>query len=145
MNSLYVYKEVKNSSVLTQWAKSQGFTSVVDDAHITLAYSRAKVIGYKPSEDITVLHPEDIIGIESLGNEGAVVIKYKSQYLAQRWSEIRDMGATWDYPDYHPHVTITYKKPENMDLSKLKKPEFVIILGPEKFEELDDDKNYTDK
>lgn len=147
--SLYVFREVENKKALDEWAKSQGFPISVDDYHITIAYSRSDIKDYIPKDNKIVVYPSQIMEIKPLGSEGAVVLACSINEVSLRWKELVDNGATWDYPSYTPHITITYNKPDDMDLSKIKLPDFPIILLGEKSEPLNLDKvkvkDYKDK
>ena len=57
-----------------------------------------------------------------------------SPELSARHYELRDQGASSDYPDYNAHVTITYALPEGMDLSEVEPYDGPLHFGPEVFE-----------
>jgi hypothetical protein len=46
---------------------------------------------------------------------------------------MREAGASWDWPDYQPHISLS-KAP--VDLSKIEPYRGEIVLGPEIFEEI---------
>lgn len=66
---------------------------------------------------------------------GAVVLRLDSPELQRRWRELRDAGASWDYPDYRPHVTITYDG-DGVDLDAVEPYAGPLIFGPEEFAEV---------
>lgn len=43
-------------------------------------------------------------------DDGAIVLKFKSQTLTQRHEELLKAGASSDYPTYTPHITLGYSK-----------------------------------
>jgi hypothetical protein len=51
---------------------------------------------------------------------------------------MRDKGASWDWPSYQPHITITYN-PGEVALDKVEPYQGRIELGPEIFEEITPD------
>ena len=53
-----------------------------------------------------------------------------------RHFELRRPGASSDFPDYRPHVTITYDLPDGMDLSQVTPYEGPLVFGREVFEEI---------
>ena len=67
----------------------------------------------------------------SLFKNGAIVLEIYSGPLTARWAELHQSALHWKYPDYRPHITITYNLPEGMDLSKIVPFDGVIHLGPE--------------
>lgn len=77
--------------------------------------------------------------VTALGDEGdAIVLQFSAPALQERWQEFRDAGASWDYESYHPHVTITYDKPPDLDLSAVVPYDGPIELGPEVFEDIEE-------
>jgi 2'-5' RNA ligase len=70
-----------------------------------------------------------------LGNEGAVVLRFESPALAERWQEFKDAGASWDHDAYRPHVTITYDAGD-VDLSKVKPYDGLLEFDGEVFGEV---------
>ncbi|HEU4958997.1 MAG TPA: DUF935 family protein [Sphingomonas sp.] len=142
---LYVYRRVLNADEIIAWARSQGFASTVpaSDMHVTIAYSRAPVnwfamaADFVPGADLTV-QPGGPRLVDRLGDQGAVVLLFANGDLAWRNRSMREKGASWDFPDYHPHVTLTYAA-NGVDLSKVQPYRGRIVLGPEIFEAIDED------
>lgn len=64
--------------------------------------------------------------------EGAVVLAFNSSDLSWRHMSLREIGASWDWPEYQPHITITYNSGD-VDVSKVEPYRGQIILGPEEF------------
>ncbi|MFG0496284.1 anti-CBASS protein Acb1 family protein [Pseudomonas sp. YQ_13] len=141
---LYVQRKVTNGADILAWAKAQGFDTTVpaDDLHVTVAYSRQALDWMKVGGDwgsrqdggLTVA-PGGARLVEPLGSEGAVVLLFNSSELAWRHMQIREAGASWDYEEYQPHVTITYAAGD-LDLSKVEPYRGKIEFGPEIFEDL---------
>lgn len=141
--SLYVSRKVINGAEIIAWAKSQGFESNVpaDDLHVTVAYSRNPVDWMKVGESWSgdgkgqlKIAPGGARLIDKFG-EGAVVLLFNSSELAWRHVSIVEAGASWDWPDYQPHITFTYE-PGSVDIDKVEPYRGAIELGPEIFEEL---------
>jgi hypothetical protein len=142
--SLYVRRDVLNAAEIEAWAREQGITDVADDLHVTVAYSRQRFDWIKAgnaSEWSSDSSGELIIprggprAIEPLGGMSAVIL-FASTQLAWRHEEIVRAGASHDFPDYTPHISLT-KAP--IDLSKVEPYRGRIVLGPEIFEELRED------
>ena len=68
----------------------------------------------------------------------ARVLLFNSNMLRWRHSEMVEAGATWDHPEYQPHITISYD-PEAPDLADVEPYQGEIILGPEIFQEVKED------
>lgn len=146
--TLYVQRKLLNAAEFIAWAKAQGFstTTPADDLHVTVAFSRRPVdwmkVGETWSNDkdgkLTVA-PGGARLVEPLGDKGAVVLLFNSSELSWRHEAIkRDADASWDFPSYQPHVTISYKAGD-LDLSRIEPYRGRLIFGPEIFSEVDED------
>lgn len=77
--------------------------------------------------------------VEALGDGGAVALLFGSHELGWRHGRIREAGASHDWPEYQPHVTITWAKPDGLDLARVEPFAGPLKFGPELFSEVDDD------
>lgn len=109
---LQVWRRLGNGDALRAWAQSQRlpFTVREDDLHVTIAYSRASVDWSLVPPDLA---PLEVRGgsraLKLLGpGRDALVLSFVSPQLAERFETFRRAGATWDWPDYQPHITIAY-------------------------------------
>jgi hypothetical protein len=76
--------------------------------------------------------------VERLGpTKNAVVLMFASSSLCWRHESIQKNGASWDWPEYQPHVTISYDAPD-VDVEKMTPYRGRILLGPEIFEEVNE-------
>lgn len=147
--TLYVSRKLLNAAELIAWAKGQGFatTTPADEMHVTIAFSRALVDWMKAGGDawtgdtdgkLTVAPGGPRI-VERLGDKGAVVLFFASSSLGWRHEEIKRAGASFDFDEYQPHVTITYEAPDGLDLRTVEPFAGVLRFGPEIFAEVVDD------
>jgi len=145
-STLYVRRNVENSADIIKWAKDHGFekTLLPSDMHVTVAYSKEAIDWPEPDDDGVVIKSHRDRAVESLGDGGAVVLKFHSASLTRRWQELIDKGASWDYEGYIPHMTITYEAGDT-DLEKLAAYDGPIVLGPEVFEEVKEDIEHPEK
>lgn len=143
---LYVYRRLKNARDVIAWAKKQGFRSIMpaSELHVTVMYSRRAVNwfdinGIWNSGDITVGEggPRTV---DRIGDKGAVALFFSNGELVWRNREMREAGCSWDYPDYHPHLTLTYE-PGDLDLARVEPYRGKLVFGPEIFEPLDTEWN----
>lgn len=145
--SLYVSRPVVNAADIVAWAKAQGFAVTVpaEEMHVTIAFSRAKV-GWDevPAQtgELAVRTTGKRV-VKPLGDKGTVVLQFESATLKGRWQEFRDAGASWDWPGYKPHITVTYEVADGFDVSKVEPYAGPIVFGPEVFAEVDED--WSDK
>lgn len=140
---LYVYRRVRNTKPILDWARAQGFKSAVPskELHVTIAYSRSAVdwfeLGQAWSDQdggLTV-PPGGPRQVEQLG-KGAVVLRFASDSLEWRNQDIRERGASWDNPEYRPHITFTYDG-AGVDLAAVEPYQGELLFGPEIFEPID--------
>ncbi|WP_299663855.1 phage portal protein [uncultured Ruegeria sp.] len=139
--TLYVHRPVVNADEIIAWAKDQGFESTLpaDDLHVTIAFSRREIDWMKvgqPWESELEIPAGGPRMMEQFGE--ARVLLFAASRLSWRHEEIKQAGATWDHPEYQPHITISYA--ENApDLNDVEPYKGRIVLGPEVFSEVKDD------
>ena len=140
--TLYVSRKVENAAEIIAWAKSQGIEGLVpgEDLHVTIAYSRAALDWMKVGEpwnatlEIAEGGPRII---ERLGPAGEyLALAFLSSELRWRNEAIREAGASWDWPDYQPHITLAIGTAQ--DAAGVAPYQGKIVLGPEVWEELDE-------
>lgn len=146
--TLYVRRNVLNADEIIKWAKDQGFPTTLppDDLHVTVCYSREPVDWMKMGQswyggsadhsgNITV-DPGGPRLVEKFGN--AIVLLFSSSDIQCRHDMMVASGASHDFPDYQPHITITYD-PQGLPWESIEPYRGKIELGPEIFEEVNED------
>lgn len=139
--SLYVMRRVVNVGDFEKWAKSQGI-ELQDDLHVTIAFSRQALDWMRvdheewnqDEEGQITIKPGGVRIIEPLGDRTAVLL-FTSSTLTWRHEQIIRAGASHDYPEYQPHISLTG---EPVDIDSIEPYRGEIVLGPEIFEELDE-------
>lgn len=135
---LYVRRNVLNGEEILRWAKSQGFgkTLTADDLHVTIAYSRQPVdwmqMGESWADRLEVAAGGPRV-VERFGD--ATVLLFACSELEWRHESFKGKGASWDHPEYQPHITISY---DAGDPEAIKPYTGKIVLGPEIFEPIDE-------
>lgn len=141
--TLYVSRLVKNADEIGDWFRAQGMPSVMvpGEMHVTIAYSKSEVDweALDAGQDHVTIPLDRRRTVEPLGDKGAMVLKFQSPALHSRWAYFRKAGASWDYPSYQPHATLTYKANPRSRFIPFSGP---IILGPEQFGEVNE--NWSD-
>jgi phage-related protein (TIGR01555 family) len=135
--TLYVRRDVLNRDDIVRWARSQGFTDIVPDLHVTIAYSTKPVdwfaVGTSWSDKVEIGAggPRQMAELGPDGKYKALLIT--ANELVWRNREIREAGASWDWPEYQPHISIAVGgvMPANAMPYQGK-----VVLGPEVFEEV---------
>lgn len=139
--TLYVRRDVLNAAEIIAWAKGQGFntTLAADDMHVTVAFSRTMIDWMKVGQawESKVEVPEGGPRLMERFGEARVLL-FRASDLEWRHEAIKGAGASWDHPEYQPHITISYD-PEAPDLASVTPYQGKIVLGPEIFEEVKED------
>lgn len=138
--TLYVRRDVVNAKEIIAHFKKQGLKTTLpaDDLHVTIAFSRQPVDWMKMGESWQSEVKLPAGGARLMDKFGeANVLLFVSSELSWRHEDMKRNGATWDHPEYQPHITISYEF--DGDLSKVDPWKGEIILGPEIFEEVNED------
>jgi len=149
--TLYIYRPVLNWRDIAKFYTDQGVTNVYGgpsekadqtDMHVTICYSKTPVDWLKVGADswgnsedgsLTVTAGGPRVN-EQFGNY--LVLAFANSDLAWRHMSVRERaGASWEYDDYTPHISIS-KEPGAIDPLTLKAWTGPIVLGPEVFEEI---------
>jgi len=139
--TLYIHRPLLNAAEFLDWAKAQGFSQTLQpgDLHVTQAFSREPLdwdmTGAAPAK-VTVSH--GMREVAALGDKGAVVLKFSSLQLQNRFQQLENAGASWDHPGYVPHITITYQG-GGMNLDDVEPFDGVLEFGPEVYSEVVED------
>lgn len=147
--TLYVFRPLLNAPEVIAWAKEQGFKTTLqpEDMHVTTIFSKEPVDWDKIDRryDHLTVYPSTWGGmddkyktsVEQFG-DGAVVLRFFDYELEARHKKFRQMGASFDYDEYHPHVTLSYDGAPD-DLSKVVPFSGRLEFGPERFAEIVED------
>jgi hypothetical protein len=140
--TLYVNRPLVNADALFAWARRVGFKSTlpIGDVHATVAFSKEPVnwSDVEPQTDGLSVPAGGARSVERLGDKGAVVLRFESPELTKRWHQFRGIGASWDWPEFKPHVTITYDYGAGrIDLTEIEPYDGPLDFGPEVFAEVD--------
>lgn len=139
--TLYVNRRLKNGDDLAAWAKENGFSTTLEpsDMHVTIAFSRTPVDwGGAQGAAPEIIAKDGSRTLERLGDGDALVLRFDSSEIENRWQAFRDIGASWDWDEYKPHVTLTYDGAD-INIKAIEPFAGDLIFGPESFEELQED------
>jgi hypothetical protein len=116
MKTLKVTRPLIDPGAVVAWAEANLSPDMlsprrVDPSrlHVTLAYSRAALDWSLLTPDVSdlIVPASSARSVAVLGG-GALALLFDDERLAGRHAEIRLAGASWDYPVYHPHITIAW-------------------------------------
>ena len=144
---LYVSRKVLNAAEILAHYRRQGVGDLVAaaDMHVTITYSRQPVNWMAMGEawgSELVINAGGARLMEAFGeSKDTAVLAFVSSSLSWRHEEMVRAGATWDWPEYQPHVSISYAFSGDIDAVEPWRGE--IKLGPEIFEALDE--NWSSK
>lgn len=93
-----------------------------DKIHCTVVYSRVKIPYVTQSIDSVVSTKATTKVFETRDGKRALVLALDdAEELSQRHKYASILGATYDFPDYIPHVTVSY------DIGKIDFPEGKVV------------------
>lgn len=145
--SLYVSRKVTNAAAILKHYASQGLTGLVDASkmHVTITYSSKPVdwmaMGQAWNSRLTVEAGGPRL-TEAFGQQkDTAVLAFLSSDLKWRHDDMVENGASWDWPDYQPHITIAYDY--TGDIESIEPWTGEIQLGPEIFETINE--NWKDE
>jgi hypothetical protein len=145
--SLYVYRPVLNGEEIRAHFKKQGFGDMTpdDEMHVTVAYSKTPVDWMKIGQDWAFttdnegklrVGPGGPRMCERFGKDGeCIVLLFASSDLNWRHQSMCENGASWDWPEYQPHITLTYSGGD-INLEEVEPFDGEIEFGPEVFQEI---------
>jgi 2'-5' RNA ligase len=113
-----------------------------DTYHVTIIYSRTPVPDaekYKDSRSVYEAIPSKFEVFPTKNDGQCLVLKLDFPFGVALNSQLTKMGATSDYDEYKPHVTIAYDTEVDIDPSTLSLPRFPIQLHNIKVAPLDTD------
>ena len=139
--TLYLRRDVVNADEIIKWFKDQGVPEVYapESLHVTIIYSKTPVDWMKMGQpwEARLEVPEGGPRLlEKFGDAGDVLVQlFASSELQWRHALAKEIGATSDFPEYQPHISISLRAGE-VDLVNLKPYQGPIVLGPEVYEEV---------
>lgn len=133
MKSLYVYRPLVNVQELSLWARANGFKNLepLEKLHVTIAYSKALIDHSKIPKDQDIVIASMPKKIRKFGS--CNVLCFNSPVLELRHRKLKDLGASWDYPDYKPHLTFAKG---NLKIPGCLPYDWPLVFGPERIEEI---------
>jgi hypothetical protein len=134
-SGLYVSRPVLNADAWAKWAEKYGVPNPVAaaDMHVTVIASRTDVKVKPQSHTVQVYSTEGRIGFLGL-DESVLTFLFWDWCLTDRNWFFLGQGAVSDWPEYRPHVTLSYdaKGFEVSDEALAAMPPS-MIFGPEVF------------
>ncbi len=125
-----------------------GLTERVDKStyHTTVIYSRTPVPSAERHKGFSENQSARVIGYEVFPtkNDGkCLVMRIQCPFAEELNKQLTIEGATSDYPEYKPHVTIAYNMTQEVDPATMPMPQFDLVFDTLKVEPLDAE--YTPK
>ncbi|WMT85578.1 DUF1073 domain-containing protein [Pelagibacterium sp. 26DY04] len=140
--TLYVSRKLLNADEVIAHFKAQGVETTLpaDDMHVTITFSREAVdwmkMGQAWEAKIEIAEGGPRL-MEKFGPESkALVLLFRSFELEWRHESMVANGASWDWPEYQPHVTITHGF--EGDLEDIEPYQGRLLFGPEVFAEVNE-------
>ena len=138
--TLYVNRTLTNAADVISWAKAQGFkfAQQPEDMHVTLCYSKEPFDWDHLEPDAGTVTVKSGPRTIQQFNKGAVVLELDSPDLAAEHQGFRDQGASYDFPSYRPHITITWEGAPR-DVSQIEPFQGDLVFGPQEFKPISGD------
>lgn len=137
---LFCKRSVLNGSDIVDWYKMQGIYPIEQhEMHVTVAYSRSPVDfrNIVPCVSNVTIKPDESRCMKKFGQQSeCLVLSFNNDYLQECWKYYIDSGCSYDFPEYCPHVTISYNAAD-VDIKTIAPYMGLIELGPEEVKELD--------
>jgi 2'-5' RNA ligase len=108
--------------------------------HITIIYSRTPVPSAERYAGTMGADKAMCVGYEVFPtkNDGkCLVLRLKYQFAELLNKQLTAEGATSDYPEYKPHMTLAYDIKQEIDPTTLPLPQFPLTFNPVKVAPLD--------
>lgn len=123
------YLTAESAAQFRVWAQAMGFEpQAAAELHVTVVYSETQVDLW--ARGGTVAAQLGGRTVEPLGPNGAVVLRFESDLLQDRWAEAMALGAQHKWPSFTPHVTITWDG-TGVDLASVEPYDGALVFGPE--------------
>lgn len=143
---LYVYRDLQPTSgrALLAWARKAGVKNLLplSELHTTVLYSKKPVDWFEVSSDnwgedqtLKVVGGPRIVA--KFGEKGAIVLQFQSSSMKYRHAAMVERGASHDYDEYLPHVTVGYDP--DFDVEGVEAFQGDLVFGPEVFEAIQED------
>lgn len=128
----YAFRNLNPQSAqfVYEWMLEEGVPNPIPahNLHVTVVCSEVDVAGYTPDPTPVMINPATY-KIDQM--QEALVIKFRSDALEEQWQRAMNMGAKSRYPNFVPHISLSYKVPKHYDPSELKPPPTFIMLDGE--------------
>ncbi|ASD52056.1 RNA ligase [Pseudomonas phage PspYZU05] len=84
------------------------FPVKAEDLHCTVVYSRV-IVPFRALDDSYLLANKGTLDTFTNKNgTNALVLRFDSEHLQERHKYAKILGATYDFPEYLPHITLSY-------------------------------------
>jgi hypothetical protein len=106
-----------------------------DEIHLTLLYSRKYLPNYEPATLTDMwAYPKGYHIFEGRNNKSILVILLESEDVTKRHLELmKQHKATYDFPEYRPHITLSY---DIEDFMIMRNKKAVLVNIKEQYDKL---------
>lgn len=127
---------------LNEFCKSIGLNEVSDEFHCTLLYSGDNVEKLlKKKLKLKFPLKAKVKAYHLFGdNKNCLVLGLENEKINQSWDQLMSAGANWDYPEFTPHLSLSYNFADSNVPSNL--PDFDIVFKGYKAEKSTSDFDY---
>lgn len=137
--TLYCRRDLVNVEEVRRWFEKQGIKEFAPDPHVTICYSKRRFFWPKPDRQKIVVPYSEQRVCHMLGSDdppAKVMTLGPNKELLQDHIYFRAAGASHDFSEYIPHLTITYEAMNPIEVSGLVPFPFDIVLGPQVYDRI---------
>lgn len=126
---------------LHDWCLSREIPNPVFNYHSTVVWTPDVLPTYDPFRSFVSINPSTF-RLRFLGTDEdpALVLQYDNSIVREQWHKAKSLGARMTYPDFIPHITLSYKPVIKMDLREMGIPYISIVFSHETVEDLNPSK-----
>jgi len=128
----YIGINLSDSSIekLNKWCTESLIPNCNKEFHVTFIYSKDDLPEDLEKPNYNLKINRNTYEYALFGDiENILVLKFKCDDLVDLWNKLRKKyNFQYDYPNYIPHITISYNVPKEFNIKKLELPNFPIEL-----------------
>lgn len=112
----YAAVRFEDSAEKIEYLKKIGIPNVNEELHCTLLYSRKNCPNYEPMDmsdgefyEEAIAYPDHLKIFRTQDEKNCLVLVLRSGWIVKRHNDLmKEHKATYDFPEYIPHVTLSY-------------------------------------
>jgi hypothetical protein len=129
---LYTFRRLdpQSADFMYEWMRENNVPNPLppSELHCTVICSEVAIPGYAVDPTPVMIFPATYK--IAVMNE-ALTVQFKSESLTDQWQRAMNLGGKSKFPTFIPHITLSYRVPEDFDYTAIKPPPIFIVLKGE--------------